>query len=443
MYKDRVINVDKYRPFAATLGSLKGIRNRFDSYVTKEEVLDVSSEQAKSIKTYMDAMSEDVSSLKLVDLFDPEFLDSDIYDDGLVFTQHFYIDMRNSVKLLNELQISPNRTVTDINECNRVVSNEILQNAMLRLVTDYQEAVTNQDFNHIVIDTLEEATRDQVVQIVTPDFYLRELGVDVPENLDEIFTKYEDEYNEFVDARVKYILSSVMDDIEKPVPIVVSNVTELKETLLKIFDEDDFRTYLNEVDTNLFITDIKQILNKTNQYMAKLDTQAVATVRQTVMNAYMKFSDANKLGDYETQEGKRPIRRTIALVDIIIHAFVLASADIWDVSKETEDDLDATTKYIVELINAEISERLIGADEDISVSDYTAYKMLSAVSVAIDLVISRNLMLRWRMNNGGYGTAMSALQTLLLQRFKPEAYEEQQKALQEYFARMQQQQMQY
>lgn len=443
MYKDRVINVDKYRPFAATLGSLKGIRNRFDSYVTKEEVLEVSSEQAKALKTYMDAMSEDVSGLKLIDLFDPEFLDSDIYDDGLVFTQHFYIDMRNSIKLLNELKISPNRTVTDINECNRVVSNEILQNAMIRLVTDYQEAVRNQDFKHVSVDTLVEATRDQVVQIVTPDFYLRELGVDVPENIGEIFTKYENDYNEFIEARVNYILASVMDDIEKPVPIVVSNVSELKETLLKVFDDEDFRTYLNEVDTNLFITDIKQILNRTNRYIANMDTQSVATVRQTVMDAYQKFSDANKLGDYETQEGKRPIRRTIALVDIIIHAFVLASADIWDVSKETEDDLDANTKYIVELINAEISERLVGADEDISVSDYTAFKMLSAVSVAIDLVVSRNLVLRWRMNNNGYGTAMSTLQTLLLQQFKPEAYEEQQRALQEYFEQLQRQQMQY
>ena len=439
MYKDRVINIDKYRGFAATLGSLKGIRNRFDSYVTKEEVAEVSAEQAKAISTYMDAMSEDVSGLKLIDLFDPEFLDSDIYDDGLVFTQHFYIDMRNSIRLLNELQISPNRTVTDINECNRIVSNEILQNAMVRLVTDYQEAVKNQDFDHISIDTLEAATRDQVEQIVTPDFYLRELGVDVPESIEEIFTKYEDGYNEFVSARVNYILSSVMDDIEKPVPIVVSGVDELKKTLLTIFDEDEFRTYLNEVDTNLFITDIEQILAKTNPYIAKLPTETVPTVRQTVMNAYMKFSDENKLGDYETQAGKRPIRRTIALVDIIIHAFVLASADVWNVAKDTEEDLEKTTNYVVDLINAEISERLVGTD-DVSVTNYTAYRMLSAVSVAIDLVISRNLVLRWRMSENGYGTAMSALYTLLLQRFKPEAYEEQQKAIRDYFERVQTQQ---
>lgn len=441
MYKDRVIDIDKYRSFAATLGSLKGLKDRFDRYVTKEELYEASSQHAKLIEDYMSKMSEDVSGLKIIDLFDPEFLDSDLYDDGLVFTQNFFMDMRNSIRLLNELKISPNRTLTSINECNRVVSNELLQNAMIRLITDYQEAIANHDLDHISHDTLEEATRDQVVQIVTPDFYLRELGVDVPEKIEDIWSQYENDYNVFVDARVNYILSSVMDDVDKGFPIVVSGVTELKNTLKTVFtDNEEFVNYINEVDPNLFITDVKPITNKMNAAMAKLPTEAIPTVRQTLTNAFAKFVDLNKLGDVDIDGGKRPLLKTIALVDIVLHAFVLASADIWDVSKETEDDLDATTKYVVNLINAEISERLIGDDEDISVSEYTAYRLLSTVSVANDLIVARNIVLRWRMIHS-WGNAISVLGMMILQKFKPEVYEEREKAREENFMRMTQEQM--
>lgn len=441
MFKDRVINIDKYRPFATILGSLRGIRNRFDMYVSKEEVQEVSESQAKQIKDYMDRMSEDVSGMKLIDLFDPEFLDSDAYDDGLVFTQYTFIDMRNAVKLLRELGISPNRTVGDINECNRVVSNEILQYAMVRLVSEYQEAINNHDLQHPVVDTLEKSVRDQVVQIVTPDFYLRELGVDVPEDIDTIFGQYEHDYNEFVDGRVSYILSEVMDDIEKTPHIVISGLADLKGTLRTVFSADEeFLEELNTIDQNLFLDNPDAVLNKTNGYLAKLPTQDVTTIKRTVADAYMAFIDKNKLGDVDTAAGKKPLMRTIALVDIILHAFVLASADVWDVSKETEEELDSTTNYVISLINAELSERLIGADEDVSVSEFTAYKMLSAVSVANDLIIARNAMLRWRMDNS-WGVAISALDGILLQMFKPERYEEKQKAFQEGIMKMQQQQM--
>ncbi len=441
MYKDRVIDIDKYRQFASILGSLKGIRDRFDNFVSKTAVLEYSTAQAEKIKEYMDTMTEDVSGLKIVDLFDPEFLDNDLYDDGLVFTQSIYMEMRNSVRLLNELRVAPQRSVVDLNEANRVVSNEILPYAMVRLLTDYQTAIKEHDVNSMAVQTIEEATRDQVVQVVTPDFYLREIGVDVPENIDDIFSEYEADYNEYVDGRVETILATLLNDLDNPAFIVLQGVSELRSTLAEIFASDqEIVEYYNTIDPAKFIYDTNNTMNKAGAFMAKVPSTEVAEIRTKIMEALRKFIDVNKFGDFEVQgsQGKRPLLRTIAMVDIMLHAFVLASADVWDVSKETEDQLNPTTQYVVNLINAEISDRLIGADEDIGVSEYTAYRFLSCVSVANDLVVARNAVLRWRLPS--WGTAISTLGMLLMQIFNPERYEQEQKAKEEYFAQVMQNQ---
>lgn len=435
MYKDRVIDIDKYRQFASILGSLKGIRDRFDNFVSRDTVLEYSTAQAAKIKEYMDAITEDVSGLKIIDLFDPEFLDNDLYDDGLVFTQSIFMEMRNSVRLLNELRVAPQRTVVDLNEANRVVSNEILPYAMVRLLTDYQTAIKEHDVESLAVKTIEEATRDQVVQVVTPDFYLREIGVEVPENIDSIFSEYEYEYNEFVDGRVEAILTSLLEDLDTPAFIVFQGVSEFRSKLAEIFAADqEVVDYYNTVDPSKFIYDTNGTMNKAAAFMSKLPSTEINEVRTKVMEALRSFIDSNKFGDFEVQgpQDKRPLLRTVAMVDILLHAFVLASADVWDVSKETEEQLEDTTQYVVTLINVEISNRLVGADEDIGVSEYTAYRFLSCVSVANDLVVARNAVLRWRLPS--WGTAISTLGTILLQMFNPEKYEEQQKAKEEYFS---------
>ena len=431
MFKDRVIDVDKYREFATILGSLQGIRDRSDNFVSKEWISEWSANEGARIKEYMDNISEDVSGLKIIDLFDPEFLDSDLYDDGLVFTQNFYINMRNSVRLLNELQVSPNRTVSDVNEANRIVSNEILQNAMMRLLTDYQEAIKSHNVDSGAVVAIEEATKDQVMQVVTPDYYLRELGIDVPEKIEEIWDKYEDEYNQFVSDRVDSILTALLSDLENPTFIILGGVSEIRSKLAEIFkDDQELVDHYNTLDPSQFIFNAKHVFDKASSWMQKQPSTEIPNIANKLREILIQFINANKFGDFEVQDmgevKKQPLLKTIAIVDIILHAFVLASADIWDVSKETEDDLDVTTKYIVDLINLEISEKLVGADEDIAVSDYTAYRFLSTVSVANDLVVARNAVLRWRLPS--WNKAISTIYTMILQKFNPERYAEVQEA---------------
>jgi hypothetical protein len=431
MFKDRVIDVDKYREFATILGSLTGIRDRSDNFISKEWIAEYSANEGARIKEYMDNISEDVSGLKIIDLFDPEFLDNDLYDDGLVFTQNFYINMRNSIRLLNELQISPNRTVSDVNEANRVVSNEILQNAMIRLLTDYQEAIKSHNVDSGAVVAIEEATKDQVIQVVTPDYYLRELGVDVPEKIEEIWDQYEDEYNQFVSDRVDAILTALLSNLENPTFIILSGVSEIRSKLAEMFkDDQELVDHYNTLDPSQFIFNAGHVFDKASSWMQKQPSTEIPNIANKLRELLINFINANKFGDFEVQDmgkpSKQPLLKTIAIVDIILHAFVLASADIWDVTKETEDDLDVTTKYIVDLVNLEISERLVGADEDVAVSDYTAYRFLSTVSVANDLVVARNAVLRWRLPS--WNKAISTIYTMILQRFNPERYAEVQQA---------------
>ena len=372
-YEDRVINT-------------KNNYIRFLGNMSAQEVdLETMRKGGEQLQAKLDNLIEEELNkghdLKLIpDLLNIKVLaDKDVFTDELREALSMSIALSDNASALVALGFDSPNSYADFNVASAQVS-QIMKKVAFKL---YQNLILcikeNRGEDDIIDDLIIDACRDQISERMSFEAFAAEWNIDT-ENMEKAKLAYAGRFSEAIENEVNRVLAEVIANPMSNVIVRPVGLDKVKEDLIAVCPDEAAEWIESLTANDIYSGEVFEKLM--NEYkLGKAQLQRFARSIESFMRDNQTVQPVQVGGGQDLH----PFY-SVNMASIILHAIVLASAELWDPSIKT---LSEYTEYILDLVREELTNITC-----IECSDETPYRVLSSVALINSLPISQHAFLR-------------------------------------------------
>lgn len=372
-YEDRVINT-------------KNNYIRFLGNMSAQEVdLETMRKGGEQLQAKLDNLIEEELNkghdLKLIpDLLNIKVLaDKDVFTDELREALSMSIALSDNASALVALGFDSPNSYADFNVASAQVS-QIMKKVAFKL---YQNLILcikeNRGEDDIIDDLIVDACRDQISERMSFEAFAAEWNIDT-ENMEKAKLAYAGRFSEAIENEVNRVLAEVIANPMSNVIVRPVGLDKVKEDLIAVCPDEAAEWIESLTANDIYSGEVFEKLM--NEYkLGKAQLQRFARSIESFMRDNQTAQPVQVGGGQDLH----PFY-SVNMASIILHAIVLASAELWDPSIKT---LSEYTEYILDLVREELTNITC-----IEYSDETPYRILSSVALINSLPISQHAFLR-------------------------------------------------
>lgn len=372
-YEDRVINT-------------KNNYIRFLGNMSAQEVdLETMRKGGEQLQAKLDNLIEEELNkghdLKLIpDLLNIKVLaDKDVFTDELREALSMSIALSDNASALVALGFDSPNSYADFNVASAQVS-QIMKKVAFKL---YQNLILcikeNRGEDDIIDDLIIDACRDQISERMSFEAFAAEWNIDT-ENMEKAKLAYAGRFSEAIENEVNRVLAEVIANPMSNVIVRPVGLDKVKEDLIAVCPDEAAEWIESLTANDIYSGEVFEKLM--NEYkLGKAQLQRFARSIESFMRDNQTAQPVQVGGGQDLH----PFY-SVNMASIILHAIVLASAELWDPSIKT---LSEYTEYILDLVREELTNITC-----IECSDETPYRILSSVALINSLPISQHAFLR-------------------------------------------------